>query len=289
MSEQAPRNWLRILLKVCFVVAAGCLVIALAALLAWHQCRWSWGVDREQNDTAQSALYIQGAIEEYTRANGAAPESLEPIRVLLSDLRSAITVNKSGAIVDGWGRPLHYAVIDGKGVATSYGRDGQPGGVGLDYDISSQEPWPVGAYVTLRQYTFESRRPGLSHALLLVGAFAGIACFGVLRRQKKVLLVIPIGLVLGFHEVYQPINRLWTVERFGCGCPPMTGSPGFNANHFNLILWTCLGAASVALWCWLIGRLFKHRSPEWRRGIRIAGTCVLLLIALKCWAAGCWL
>lgn len=42
--------------------------------------------------------------------------------------------------VDPWGHAYVYALEDGRSVITSYGGDGQPGGVGDDADVSSRAP-----------------------------------------------------------------------------------------------------------------------------------------------------
>jgi hypothetical protein len=45
------------------------------------------------------------------------------------------------APVDGWGRPINFTPFDparGYGSVTSYGRDGRPGGKGLDADVEAR-------------------------------------------------------------------------------------------------------------------------------------------------------
>ena len=42
-----------------------------------------------------------------------------------------------------------------------------------------------------------------------------------------------------FDFLYDPIDREWTVVTFGCSCPDLSGEfRAFNANHFNMILWS---------------------------------------------------
>ncbi len=99
--------------------------------------------------------------------------------------------------------------------------------------------------------------------------------------------LLPISLVAPFvfHAAYQPINESWTVERFGCGCPPLDLSSRFDANDFNLILWI---AVFVICGSMLIWSCLKTKSA-WRYRL-IA--MLLPILGLSCailWVKEIWL
>jgi len=70
---------------------------------------------------------IKFRIEDYVAEHGRLPASL-------SDL-PPLEGNRISSIVDGWKRPIHYAVNGHSVTLLTLGRDGQPGGVGEDADI----------------------------------------------------------------------------------------------------------------------------------------------------------
>jgi hypothetical protein len=65
-------------------------------------------------------------------------------------------------------------------------------------------------------------------------------------------VIVPIAIPIVFDFFYENINSNWTVVTFGCGCPDLAGNyRAFNANHFNMVLWSvvlsvCCG---IAVYC----------------------------------------
>lgn len=79
--------------------------------------------------TRTSMTVIEVRIRDYVAAHHRLPDNL-------SDLPKLID-NRSESIVDGWGRPIQYEE-DGQTVTLlSLGKDGRPGGAGLDTDIKA--------------------------------------------------------------------------------------------------------------------------------------------------------
>lgn len=101
-------------------------------------------------------------------------------------------VDSRGEPIDWWRRPLHYWTDGTHYRVTSYGRDGRPGGVGLDYDLSSDDlesgrtsthAWPripKQATPTFRQFLSDrgdERYPGSGRMMALMCALAGLVAF----------------------------------------------------------------------------------------------------------------
>ena len=92
-------------------------------------------------------------------------------------------------------------------------------------------------------------------------------------------LILPFVVPFVFHWLYQPVNRSWTVKRFGCGCPPMMAPPGswgFNANYFNFYIWVALLAACAISWWSASGRTVRGLTPNQGLLVRVLGLFALL-------------
>ena len=107
------------------------------------------------------------------------------------------------------------------------------------------------------------------------------------RQEMRVFrLVLPFGIPILFYFLYQPINRAWTVKRFGCGCPSLDLSWRFNANHFNTVLLLPLLAGCMLLW---IREIKRVTSKEARCVSCGAGIVGILLVFIQVWARRRWL
>lgn len=210
MSESITPESGNVLLKLCISIVVGCLVTMLALVVSWQRNRSSEYLNIEQHRTLQTVAITGEAIEEYTKNNGTAPESLEDLPADELWFLLGMT-GDTKYIRDGWGRPLEYAIIEGKGIATSYGRDGQPGGMGLDYDISTAEPKPAAAYPTLGQYALGADSLFMPHVSLIPSVIAGVVtaatCFDMLKRTalsrtKAAGLAVKLLFVAGFAAFF---------------------------------------------------------------------------------------
>jgi hypothetical protein len=101
--------------------------------------------------------------------------------------------------------------------------------------------------------------------------------------MKWLILAIAIAAPLVFRAAYQPIDATWTVQTFGCGCPPLDGSFRFNANHFNAIVWLTLLATCT--FPWVVAAV--------RRDIPLAaamvGMIAVIYLCLHGYGSGIWL
>jgi hypothetical protein len=113
---------------------------------------------------------------------------------------------------------------------------------------------------------------------------------GRLRRRYRVATIIsfllPFVVPFVCSAAYEPINREWTVKKFGCGCPGLDGTYHFNANDFNAILW---GIILVACLSWWVPAARSFLPDKVRRPGCVFGGFVLICICLKMWARGVWM
>lgn len=110
-------------------------------------------------------------------------------------------------------------------------------------------------------------------------------------HTRRILLILPFVVPFVLHALYQPINAAWTVDRFGCGCPPLKGGggAGFNANHFNAILWFGIAVACAAAWWCLLRPEFKDRRSTRYMFTQSMGVTFVFYICVRRFAAEVWL
>lgn len=89
-------------------------------------------------------------------------------------------------VPDGWRRPLRFAVNGDSYVITSLGRDGKPGGVGLDCDLSNLDLSnldlnPRDATLPLSQIVFNPLARVMIIAMLVSGALTFLLTFKTVK------------------------------------------------------------------------------------------------------------
>jgi len=146
----------------------GIFVFLLSLIVAWQNTRPDFSF--EQKITRHNLRNIDRALREQQMTNHQ-PRSAEQIRAELGDC------------FDGWHRPLIFAEQGTNVVAISYGRDGKPGGMGLDCDISSLDRQPQDSLPTLRQFYLDLPTANVVAGCLLSAAFA---CSVSLLTVKRV-------------------------------------------------------------------------------------------------------
>jgi general secretion pathway protein G len=111
------------------------LVLGISINVAWREY-FSSTVLIEVERTLRDIASVQRAVEGYRDENGALPETL---RGLAPADGPHFATNEAGDPVDFWERPLDYWADGDQYRITSYGRDGRPGGTGLEHDLSNDD------------------------------------------------------------------------------------------------------------------------------------------------------
>ncbi len=177
MTENNDHNTKRNAAIARLVVAliAGGAVAALIIGVPWL-AGGMWKVRYDQYVTQRAFAFLSEAIATYEEQNGRFPESLDDLddRAPVEDWRRSIKY-------DGWERPIEYVVEGGSYTLRSLGRDGEPGGVGLDCDLIHLDPTPPESTPTRGQILSD---PGIGW-IIQVGLAAGlVACVLTLLLVK---------------------------------------------------------------------------------------------------------
>jgi general secretion pathway protein G len=162
-----------------------CLVTAVVVGSTAYICAWLslgnyWLFTGKQGTTRTELSLLSDAIEKYRQKNGHLPAELtdldrETTSVLLPDQR--------GWPCDFWSRPFHYDVNGDSYDLYSLGRDGQPGGDGLDADLHADRIDLWTEKLTLRQFTEETRTGGIRATCFLAGAIALPLCLLGIKKS----------------------------------------------------------------------------------------------------------
>lgn len=138
------------------------------------------------------------------------------LKELTSELPDSISVGyeipkvKRGVVVDGWGRPFLYSTHGTTCTLRSYGRDGKPGGTGLDMDIDltncdrslkslGSDTWRNPPMPTLKQYLLELPTGGMTWGCVLCGLTAFGTGFFFIRpvpMTQRQIFVLAVKLVI---------------------------------------------------------------------------------------------
>jgi general secretion pathway protein G len=189
----------RIGLRIAISTGVGILVAVIAMVVAWRNVGDMSQVRSEQWATRQAIRDIEKVVQRYRGVKKPLPESLEELRGPGGEFPVQFQRDKKGRPLDGWGRPFLYSVEGSEYVVTSLGRDGKPGGIGLDCDLSHLKEWPKEAVPTLGQVLVHPSTRGIFLTCLECGVLAFLLSLATvdpstLRSQG----VLPLAPKLGF-------------------------------------------------------------------------------------------
>jgi hypothetical protein len=164
MSSDNRRDWNK-RLALCILMF---LIISLTAYLcAWQQYR-GWRLFRQdQWHTQFQFKTIADDIENYKAVKKRLPATLAELHPA-----SGWPDEHDDRPVDYWHRPFHYKVDGDHFELYSYGRDGKPGGLGLDADIYHNRPRTNEQRLTLWQFSNAWGVVGILFVCILAGSIA---------------------------------------------------------------------------------------------------------------------
>ena len=195
-----PESTPGFLARTAVAVACGCAVTLIATVVAWHNLARAPGLRYRQWITSYALTDIAQMTAEFRRTNGVPPRALADL-IAAHPQALAFRRNPAGP-VDGWGRPFLVSPSATAFTVTSLGRDGRPGGAGLDSDLTTDQPDPMGMCVTLRQFVFETPSAGMLLTCLLSGVATLVLCWKLAKPLPnrrtwliKLLVSLPATLI----------------------------------------------------------------------------------------------
>ncbi len=155
------------------VVSLGTVLLAFALvyLSAWTEMRQQIASGQydawTRYDRRGTFLFAKRALSEYASNHEGYPDSIENTPELEECIR-----------LDPWHRPYVYHKTKDGFSLLSLGRDGKPGGIGLDADFYLDEQGGPPIEPTISQFLFEAEGGGtLLVVALFASFFAGLVCY----------------------------------------------------------------------------------------------------------------
>lgn len=162
--------------------AIGLIVAGISIYVAWgnaadgNDCRW------EQYLTQLTLKSFADSIAAYRQKFGVSPQSLEDLgKIDLQKIPEYFQLGDKDHPIDGWRNPLVLSTNPTNLVVTSYGRDGKPGGIGLNYDLSTENLYPREARPTFQQFLYDMPTGGMILSCLVSGGFASLLSFFIVK------------------------------------------------------------------------------------------------------------
>jgi hypothetical protein len=181
MSERS-RIWSAIL-RWLVAAAVGAVVTGTSYFCAYLTLRNGWMYGAGGDYVRRELDELEKLVEKYRQTTGRLPAGLADLGDVKSE--SPFRLDDTGRIVDRWKNPYQSRVEGEMFTLYSFGRDGLPGGAGLDADIY---PTSAGRRLeppTIGQFTFDMGTKQVQYTCLLAGIFAGLVCLFPTWRHRS--------------------------------------------------------------------------------------------------------
>ena len=191
-----------------FNVMRGCLSLLIASVItatsyitAWHELRGNTKFVQDQHATLNAMHRLTAYLEEHSRKTEAYPTTLKELS--LSDDDPDLRVAASGNPTDAWGHDYQFRVTEKTFELSSLGRDGKPGGVGLDADLDHrQSPYDSTEEMrlTFQQFATDIDTSRIKRGCLILGGISSVVIFSLLgdysRRTSSLQLALSIAITI---------------------------------------------------------------------------------------------
>jgi Type II secretion system (T2SS), protein G len=194
MRPKAESKWV---LRILAGLGVWLAVTGISLYVAWGNASNSKYTWFEQYITQRNLAIIAKAIPKYHDQFGVSPNSMGD----LMKLTNSFPDGPEGGFPDGWGRPFIFSHNGTDVLVTSYGRDGKPGGKGLDCDLTSANWKPEDARPTFEQFLHGMRAGGMINSSIICGGLAfALTVFTIripdVNRERIVILAAKLFFTL---------------------------------------------------------------------------------------------
>jgi hypothetical protein len=175
------QNGLRLGLRLLAALGLGAAVASISLCVSWRETFGSMDAAHPQQRLTQYYLRsIKRDISIYETTFGSAPKSSTDLLKLTTAYLNADS-DTAGPPLDGWHRPFLFTNTGAALIALSYGRDGKPGGQGLDFDLTTTNIFDAQARrPTFGQFLHDMPTAGMINSCFACAALTFLlACFTI--------------------------------------------------------------------------------------------------------------
>jgi hypothetical protein len=170
-DESKPKH---IRFRLLLASAMGLTVAVLSIYVAWLDFRNAYGLRPEQYITQLRLDEISETIGVYQKQHHKPPMSMDDL----------FPGHDPELDLDGWKRPFVFETNGMRCLVISYGRDGKPGGEGLDCDLTTENPWHKESGLTFRQFVETKRSSGIKWSCVVCGFLMFALTFITARKPE---------------------------------------------------------------------------------------------------------
>ncbi len=192
------RNLKSFAIRVLIAVGAGCLVTVIACIVAWLPMRFMPNFGPKVLSTSHALSDIDQMIHDYRWDANSLPSSLAALRPLYRG-DDRLKWDEQSNPLDAWGRPFVYSIDGTDFKLSSYGRDGKPGGIGLDADLVINPAEPREFQLPFHQFIFHKPARGVVVTCLACGVivfFISIITIDPSTLQNRGAVTIAVKLAV---------------------------------------------------------------------------------------------
>lgn len=167
----------------------GIVVFITSVLASWIHLREPGVGSMTQRSTQMMLTSLAGDLHEDHAEHGAWPESICEWH--------EDWCHEGNELGDGWQRPFVYSAHDDGFELYSLGRDGRPGGIGLDADLYSDHRRDVAARLPFRQFFHDTPTGGNRVFCMLIAVIAAVQYLSMTFSERDTASANPRqGIVL---------------------------------------------------------------------------------------------
>jgi hypothetical protein len=181
------------------LIIAGCVWLLISGIsihVAWKQSGHSiaWF---EQWRTQGQLESIAQAIGAYKIKYNTSPTNFEQLQQMTNEAPEMAWLLNKG-FYDGWNRPFILSNEHSNCLVISYGADGKPGGEGIDFDLTSENPKSEESAPTFRQFWGNQLCSDMIHWCFICGGMAALLSLFTVRvpdltERGVVILILSLG------------------------------------------------------------------------------------------------
>jgi hypothetical protein len=182
------------------IAACVCLLISgISIYVAWQQTNRSeaW----YPHELTERTLYWLGkTIDSYQNKFHAAPTSFKQLQLMTNEV-SEMECSVTHWTVDGWQHPLVFQINGANSMVVSYGADGKAGGEGINYDLTSENPYSSKSQPTFAQFWGNPACAEIIRWCFYCGGMAAFLSILTVRipnlsRRGAIILIVSLGATL---------------------------------------------------------------------------------------------
>ena len=194
-GQSRPTNGKHLPLRLLIAACISIVISGISLYVAWQQANHPH-VWHEQWITRWELRRMSNAIVAYQNKFHVSPTNFEQFRTMTNEIPE-IGYLGGPEFMDGWRQPFVFQSKGTNCLIISYGGDGKPGGVGVDCDLTSDNPCPKESAPTFSQFWNNKVCGGMIAGSFFGGGLAALLSLVTVRvpsLKRREIIIFSISL-----------------------------------------------------------------------------------------------